>query len=329
MDTFKALSWCVLPDTNVWISEEMFTSAVGEALIYALAKDGGYVLLPEIIEMEAEHTLLRRAKKAITDMRHGAGLLARLARQSISIPLPNDTAISGAIANRWKDLSSSIKRIKLSEQDFRSALKRVVEKKLPSTENSEQFRDCCIWESTLHVAPLHTIHFISNDSCFYEQRDRKQGIAEDLQDELTRRNLRLFLYDNVSKFLLHQGHGIKIDYQAKIGNQLIEALKMGAVAGGALHQLWRNVPIRLHSVRGYSTPEPARVAIVFDARAWTATRYETDGKRGACFVEATGSYDLNTETVSELEVRAEGARIVHEHEPEQLDELSWDEYPWH
>jgi hypothetical protein len=242
MDTFKALSWCVLPDTNVWISEEMFTSAVGEALIYALAKDGGYILLPEIIEMEVEHTLLRRAKKAITDMRHGAGLLARLSRQSISIPLPNDTAISGAIAKRWKDLSSSTKRIKLNEQDLRSALKRVVEKELPSTENNEQFRDCCIWESALHVAPLQTIHFISNDSCFYEQRDRKQGIAGDLQDELTTRNLRLFLYDNVTKFLLRQGHGIKIDYQAKIGNQLIEALRMGAVAGGALDQLWRNVP---------------------------------------------------------------------------------------
>jgi hypothetical protein len=48
--------------------------------------------------MEVEHTLLRRAKKAITDMRHGAGLLARLSTQSINIPLPNDIAISGAIS---------------------------------------------------------------------------------------------------------------------------------------------------------------------------------------------------------------------------------------
>jgi hypothetical protein len=329
MDAFKAPSWCVLPDTNVWVAEEMFTSAVGEALIYALAKDGGYVLLPEIIEMEVEHTLMRRAKKAITDMRHGAGLLARLARKSMPIPLPNDTAISGAIANRWKELSSSIKRTKLSEQNLRLALKRVIEKKLPSTENNEQFRDCCIWESTLQVAPSQTIHLISNDSCFYEQRDRKQGIAEELQNELASRNLRLLLYDNVSKFLLCQGHGIKIDYLAKIGDQLIEALRTGAVAG-SIHEVWGTVPeITLHHVRGYSTPEPARVAIVFEARAWRTTRYERHGKRGACFVEATGSYDLNTETVSELERSEEALRTVHEHEPEKLHELSWEEDPWH
>ncbi|HTG60923.1 MAG TPA: hypothetical protein VMG63_16130 [Terriglobia bacterium] len=106
---------------------------------------------------------------------------------------------------------------------------------------------------------------------------------------------------------------------------------MGAVAGSLLNPLWRTVPIRLHYVRGYSTPEPARVAMVFEARAWTGTTElsETQGKRGVCYLEATGSYDVNTETVSELEVSAEGSRLVHEHEPKQLDELAWDEDPWH
>lgn len=42
----------ILLDANVWISEQMLTSAIGQAFLHALAGMAGKIVLPEIVELE-------------------------------------------------------------------------------------------------------------------------------------------------------------------------------------------------------------------------------------------------------------------------------------
>jgi hypothetical protein len=59
----------------------------------------------------------------------------------------------------------------------------VIAKTPPSWPNNEQFRDCCIWEASFALAEYCTVHLVSNDSAFYENRDRTKGLANQLREE--------------------------------------------------------------------------------------------------------------------------------------------------
>jgi hypothetical protein len=156
----------VLLDANVWISEQMLTSAVGEAFLFALAESGGLIAIPEVVEMEVNQAWGNRAAESLAQMHKHSTELYQISRQKFPLLLPNESEISKGIQERWQELETTIRRFSINEAQLKSALKRVVEGRLPSGSNNEQFRDCCIWEKFLELNRQYETHLISNDSIF-------------------------------------------------------------------------------------------------------------------------------------------------------------------
>ena len=70
--------YCLVLDTNIWVSERLLQSFVGSAVLYAVAESQSCVGLPEIVEMEVNRVLQEEGKKAAADLRKNVTLLRQL-----------------------------------------------------------------------------------------------------------------------------------------------------------------------------------------------------------------------------------------------------------
>jgi hypothetical protein len=138
-------SYSVVLDANVWISERLMQSSLGNALLYAVAGANATLGLPEIVEREISAVLPEMAEQAARNIRRDISILRQLSGHKMLVTGPTPLAITEGIADRWKQLAGSIERIPFTFEHARSALTRIIAKTAPCGENNEQFRDCCIW----------------------------------------------------------------------------------------------------------------------------------------------------------------------------------------
>lgn len=165
--------YCLVLDANAWIAERLLQSAVGNAVLYAVAANGAVIGLPEIVEMEVHRVLKSEAIKATAALRRHVDLLRQLSgHQGTFYPVPTEKAIHDGIARRWEELGGVLVRAPFTFEQARSALARILDHASPSGENNEQFRDCCIWASVLDFSVSRVVHFVTNDSAFYQPSDR-------------------------------------------------------------------------------------------------------------------------------------------------------------
>jgi PIN domain len=140
----------VLADTNIWVSEQLFQSAIGSAFLYAVSRSGSKILLPEIVEQEIGTVLPELAERAVANIRRDMTLLRRLSWPMLgNISVPTALAISEGMKERLDQLSGTLNRRPFTFDDAKAALRRILLKLPPAGENNEQFRDCCIWQAAL------------------------------------------------------------------------------------------------------------------------------------------------------------------------------------
>jgi hypothetical protein len=156
---------CVLLDANSWISERLLRSSMGAALIHLLLQQQWRIGLPESVEAETTQRLIDQAVKAIEDVQKHTRLLEQLAGQLLGRS-PFDAAnVRHGIEQRWQELAPVIERRPLSMEIVRTALERVIRGTPPSAQ-SEQFRDCCLWEQAVQLAAQCEVHLVTSEKDF-------------------------------------------------------------------------------------------------------------------------------------------------------------------
>jgi hypothetical protein len=259
--------YCLVIDTNIWVAERLLRSSVGSALLYTLTGSKAFIGLPEVIELETSRTLEGQAKKALDTLRSNVDFLRQLSEHSARLPVPTEHAVQEGIARRWKDLDGMLVRAPFTLEQARLALQRTMDHLPPSSDNNEQFRDCCIWESVLGFLDSHTVHFITNDSAFYRSRDRNGSLATCLQDDAERVGNTVHIYPSIAQFLTQlQATTAVLDEEA-IKVAIVAAVTPRARAILAeettQNRSYELGPVSHSAIKGYATPKPSLVAVTF------------------------------------------------------------------
>lgn len=207
---------------------------------------------------------------------------------------------------------------------LRAALSRVIEHRLPSGANNEQFRDSYIWEEFTTLNKEREIHLISADTAFYGDRHRKNGFAQELRVDLQGNAHLAELYPNLEGFLEAKGYATKIDYAAVVGKQLADAICRALRAEIAGTEVMAS-DLVFTSIRAFTTAGRSQIALTFSARAWAnRTSDVQDRRRYARFVNGTALYNVTTESVSDTRIRNYLWRYVRPYEPEEIRQLEED-----
>ncbi len=297
----------ILLDSNVWITERLLQSAIGSALLYAVASAKASIVLPEVVELEVNRVVPELAKKAVAVIGREASLLRQLSGHNLFFTGPSAVAIKDGIKDRWEKLGGVLVRIPFTHEQARSALSRVIRKGAPSGDNNEQFRDCCIWHAALSAASDRTVHLVTADSAFYEGRNRGSGLASSLLEELRDGNKDIRIYPALRDFLTATSGSTLSIYEKIIGQAIVQAV-MGRAHEIAADkgQFELGVPHK-PKISGYATPKPSLIAIsfevLFDLR-FTDVRGDTeDQDKAELSLKGVCSYDPNNGEISEIEVR--------------------------
>jgi len=298
----------VVLDSNVWVAERLLQTSMGSAFLYALAGSGALIGLPQVVEMEVNRVLADQGEKAVREMQKSAALLRQLSEQQLTYLAPTPLAISEGIAHRWDQLGGLLKRIPFTHEQAMAALERITATLPPCGENNEQFRDCCIWVSAVELSAECVVHLVTNDSAFYENRDRSRGLASPLREELARSGRDVRIYPNLTEFIEAMDKTVATLDNDAIGAAIVQALTPIAheIAAGSRGEQFVLGPASRLRIKGYATPKPSVVAVSFEVSfALKRTEIENGEERqidaklrigGAC------SYDPNRHEVSEIEV---------------------------
>jgi hypothetical protein len=276
-------------------------------VLYALAGSGAIIGLPQIVEMEVDRVLAQHAEDAVDQLRKSVRLLRQLSGMQMSVlTAPNAGAIREGIAGRWKSLEGLLARVPFTHDHATSALHRIIAKTPPCGENNEQFRDCCIWEAGMELAATAPVHLVTNDSAFYEGRDRTRSLAKSLIEEAKARGCDIRLYPSLKEFLVATSGTTAALDETMIGEAIIAAV--AAKAEGLAQSGFVVGSPSKPRISGYATPKPSVVAVSFEIRYPLVRPAEQEIGEGAdkadLRIEGTCSYDPNTGDVSDIEVRS-------------------------
>ena len=311
----KPPTFTVLLDANVWIEERMLKSALGSALLYALAGAKATLALPEIVEREGNQVMPDLARRAVHNIRRDITLLTHLSGREMNVSGPTPKAISDGMSARWQQLSGSIERIAFTFEQASAALSRIISKTAPCGENNEQFRDCCIWEAGLSLAETRMLHLVSADHAFYDGRKYANGLAKALRAEVERRDVQLFLHPTVQELLSALGNTVVSIDERAIATSIIESVSSDARAIASEKGPFELGRALAAQIKGYATPKEALVAVSFELyfeldRVGSTGPFGEDEKalltlKGDC------DFDPNRNAVSAIEVKSWSQRIGH------------------
>jgi hypothetical protein len=307
--------FCVILDANIWIGERLLQTSIGSALLYSVSTSKATIVVPEIVELEANKVLREHADKAVEGIRKHISLLKRLSGNSqIRLIGPTGDAVHHGMMARWERLTGVITRIGFTHDHARKALNRILSTCPPCGKNNEQFRDCCIWEAALEVARDAPVHLITGDSAFYGNRDNLSNeLSPLLQTEARKSNLNVNLHRNIAAFLSTIGTTVAQFEENELIAQKITQAVLPAVNGIIDHELYKYKRGNLFAVgdaskpkiQGFSTPEPNICAVSFSMQfQLQSIGLLPELERNAVLtVDGTCSYDTqDKEDVAEVEI---------------------------
>jgi hypothetical protein len=211
-------------DTNQFITSYLLQTTAGSALANLLGRSNGRILLPEVVELELRNVLARKlAEDAEKARRQVSGLSAIIQRDVLQTPDSNQ--LNTAIEQRLAELDPIVIREPFTPEVAKAALMRVIEKKPPSGENNEQFRDCCIWEHCVRLGRRHDVHLVTTDGHFYEGRKPGNGLATQLRLELERENASVSAYATLPEFIKHLTRSVPPRDEEELGRSIGEAAR--------------------------------------------------------------------------------------------------------
>jgi hypothetical protein len=298
----------VVLDANVWVAERLLQSTIGSAVLYALTSTGALLELPETVEMEVNSVLTAEAERAVEGLRKSARLLRQLSGQKTLHQAPTAESIQEGIKKRWAELSGLLEKTPFSFELAKSALIRVIEKRPPSGENNEQFRDSCLWEAALERSKEGTVHLVTNDGAFYESRDRTRGLEKRLCEETAATGRDILIYSSIREFLSKMDKTVAVPDESTIKGEIVEAVAPDARRVAAENaQKYVLASSYGSRISGYATPKPSVVAISFEVwfklkRTNSSEKSEPD-KDGSVRIEGVCSYDPKRTIISDVEVR--------------------------
>jgi hypothetical protein len=304
----------VILDANVWVTERLLQTTVGTALLLAVTTSDGVIGVPEVVELEVSHVLATHAEQAVEAVRKGARLLRQLSGRKATHQVPTQEAIQNGIEQRWAALSGALQRFPFTHEHAKAALSRIINKISPCGENNEQFRDACIWAAAMEAGKETPVSLITNDSAFYEGRDRTRGaLAEVLRHEAHELGVNVLIYTTVSKFLESITPRVEVLNEAEMEGIVLEAIK--GVADDVVAKNSRSFCI-VHSslpwIRGYATPKPSAIAISFEGQFGlerVGMSRKNEPKAADLHITGTCSYDPKTRRISEIELEEWGTRM--------------------
>jgi hypothetical protein len=154
-----------------------------------------------VIEDEIVKNIVERGQEALQLIDKGFETILILTGSRDEYEVPSEADLERHAKDRFEELSDFLKRVPFTIEHAKAALQRVNAGLPPNNPKNQQFKDSAIWEAVLELAHSYTVHFVSEDRGFSENRDLTKGLARNLQADCDAIGARVYLHTDLSSCL--------------------------------------------------------------------------------------------------------------------------------
>lgn len=291
---------CIVLDTNIWRKNLLLRTGLGSAFLYTVNRGKYKIGLPEIIEDEVVLHTENAAKEAIEKIDKSFRELQSVMGTHSKYTLPNDKQISESIISRFSELEELIVRIPFTLEHARSALHRVTHKLPPSSMKNQQFKDSAIWEALLYLAKSHNIFFVTQDSDFFENKEKKK-LHTKLQEEINIEEVIIEIFSDLGACLNELEENRPDEDTKMITNKIFEYIKNYVSTDIATNNL-RLTDVFKYNIRTFITQNHNELAveysIIVDAMN-TDTNELNDGESATVQVEGSCIFNIKKQLIED------------------------------
>jgi len=287
---------CVVVDTSVWRSEVGLRSVAAKTLLYTLSRRHGFLGLPEVVDSELSHQIAQAAEEESAKLRSPSNWFQTFFDGGWGCAIPENLRdrVSLAFQKHIDSLAPLLLRDPLTMAQVRSALS-MVNAKVPPNDKHQQFKDSLIWQSVLGLAARHELHFVVNDAAFFEGKNPKNRLAQNLIDDCARNGVEVNAYGSLRDCL-----GMIAEGEPNLNTGLVLSLILPEVVqkleADSTVSNWVLGKLARQEITGFKTDEANRVAV--DYRLSFKARSHADGLgrtvhvHGSCYFDPSGPRTL-------------------------------------
>ena len=295
----------VLLDANALVAQHFLKGHLGSALLLALRRVPGKLVMPEVTLAEAKRQALRVAEKHQTSIRTATGELQVLLGSRPAIEWPSTDAIAAKIDAHMLSVNDLVEEMPITVDRVRSAISRVVDGRPPS-HNREQYRDALLWEDAKEVARREPLHFVTDDNDFLWSEKSGRSLHPELAEEVKKAGLCLTHHLTLADLLGVIGSEARPD-------QACLAANLGSAVRAAATEILQSPRFVLQDQRettthAFAIPDPNALAVSFDIKfdglalsGGGVPSANTAVSSGSTLIEITGTATL---AAQDLQVRA-------------------------
>ncbi len=183
----------VLLDTNQWDRMPALRHRLAAALLYgALQARGDTVIgLPTVVREEVGLHLIEKHDKAMRVVERNLGEARQILGSALHVDRASDDDVREALDARLDELRDVVEEVTVLGDDLAAAGRMVLAYEPPNTRESQQYRDCVLWQTALRLAEDHEVIIVTNDSGFYADKASNElspdllAAADDVSASLT------------------------------------------------------------------------------------------------------------------------------------------------
>jgi len=287
----------VVLDSNIWISELGLRSALGAATRFYLKRHRAVLVVPEVIRLEAERNLRNLLQGQVQSIHDAHSRLLSVFGRLKEIVLPSGSDIEHIVSGLFAEADVEFQTVPFSLESARASFLKTIDKIAPS-DKSQQFKDGVLWADCVRLLDKSDVHLVTADKAFYENRNYKDGLAQNLSEEVTRAPNALFLHPTLHSLLEQLHTRVEISpedllqrFMEAHGNSVSRVLeRMGFELG----------PIAASLIRPFATEKSDEIYVEFEL-AISCTPTTEDGRSdGQLILKGDGRLNLEPGTYSEL-----------------------------
>ncbi len=191
------LGWPSWPHTSYWTRTNgtaclPLRHRLAAALLYALqARGDTFIGLPTVVREEVGLHLVEKHDKAMREVERSLGEVRQILGSALHVDRASDDDVWEALNARLDELRDVVEEVTVLDDDLAAAGRMVLAYEPPNTRESQQYRDCVLWQTALRLAEDHEVIIVTNDSGFYADKASNElspellAAAEDVSASLT------------------------------------------------------------------------------------------------------------------------------------------------
>jgi hypothetical protein len=292
----------IVLDSNIWLSELGLNTAKGAATRFYVKQRQAKLALPEVIKEEVERNLFNSLLAYSYDIQKRHRQLLSVFGQLKEVVLPSDKEIEAKAYSLFENVKVKLHHIPFSIESAKSSLRKINDKQPPSDKN-QQFKDGVIWADCCKLLQNEDVILVTEDKAFYKDRNYKDGLAKNLEDEANDTPNKLKIYPSLSELMDEIKSDIDIDrdylvkgFTAKIDHSMKSILERNGFAVSS------DPDVKISS---FVTENPDKLYIEFTIEYQCIDTQEQDRTDGILLLKGDGYYSIEDKSLTELRNRGE------------------------